>query len=448
MNVALINPPSGSVYSRFQRAVIKRLPLGLSYVAAYLAGNGHSVNVVDAEALDLTPDEAVSAALKTEPEMVGVTATTPIIHSALHILSEIKASSKKVHTMLGGPHASAMYEETLRTGRGYLDYVIFGEGEKSALDVVSAIEQDGPCRCAIDGAAFLDGEGKVVMGKDRPFEEDLDAFPMPARSLFPMERYLDKTKFGEEPYTLVTTSRGCPYSCTFCGSQTTWKRTTRFRSPGNVIAEIRECVEQYGVRNFLFVDDTFTLRRKRTIDICRMISELPYKVRIFCSSRANTISEDRLDWLKKAGCYCLSFGLESGNDAVLGRMQKGITIDEIRKAIAMTKRAGIAAHGSFIIGYDGETEETIDETIRFSIDLDLDQVQYSILVPFPGTECFTIASERKAFRFPPDDFTSFYWYYSVPANLTHVSDERLLKLQKEAYERWNASKNGHGGRAH
>jgi anaerobic magnesium-protoporphyrin IX monomethyl ester cyclase len=445
VNVTLINPPSGSVYSKFQRAVIKRLPLGLSYIAAYLARNGHDVNVVDAEALDLTPDEAVLAALQADPEMVGVTATTPIIHSALHIIRQIKMSSGKVHTMLGGPHASAMPEETLRAGSGYLDYVIFGEGEKSALDVVNAIEKGIHYRYAIDGVAFLDHEGNVIRGEDRPFEEDLDSYPMPARSLFPMERYLDKTKFGEEPYTLVTTSRGCPYSCTFCGSQTTWKRTTRFRSPENVLQEIRECVERYGIRNFVFVDDTFTLQRKRTIDICRKISELPYAIRIFCSSRANTISEDRLYWLKKAGCYCLSFGLESGSDAVLGRMRKGITVNAVRKALAMTKKAGVATHGSFIIGYDGETEDTIEETIRFSIDLGLDQAQFSILVPFPGTECFDIAKKRSAFRCPPDDFTSFYWYYSVPANLTHVSDERLLTLQKEAYERWNASKNGHGG---
>ncbi len=444
MRVTLINPPSGSVYSRFQRAVIKRLPLGLSYIAAYLILNGHVVNVVDAEALDMSPDEAVSAALAADPEIVGVTATTPIIHSALHIIRQVKMNSERICTILGGPHASAMPEETLLANKGCLDYVIFGEGEKSALDVAEATGEGIARHGRIDGAAFLDREGNVVRGNDRPFEKDLDRYPLPARSLFPMDRYLDKTKFGEEPYTILTTSRGCPFACTFCGSQTTWKRKTRFRSPENVIQEICECVEEYGIKNFVFVDDTFTLQRERTIEICRRISELPYEIRIFCSSRANTISEDRLYWLKKAGCYCLSFGLESGNDMVLKKMQKGITVNSIRKALAMTKAAGIETHGSFIIGYDGETEETIEETIRFSIDLDLDQVQFSILVPFPGTECFDIAKERNAFRCPPDDFTSFYWYYSVPANLTLVSDERLLALQKEAYERWNASRNGHG----
>jgi radical SAM superfamily enzyme YgiQ (UPF0313 family) len=239
---------------------------------------------------------------------------------------------------------------------------------------------------------------------------------------------------------MLTTSRGCPSLCTFCGSQATWGRTTRFRSPESVITEIRKCSEEHRIKNFVFCDDTFTLRKDQTIDICRGITELPFRVNIFCSSRVDSLTADRLEWLKKAGVYCLTFGIESGNNEILKLMRKGITVDQVRKAVALTKNFGIEVHGSFIIGNLGDTEETIEQTISLAIELDLDQVQFSILVPLPGTECFKKAEEMNAFRCHTGNFESFYWYYSVAANMTKVPDERMLELQKSAYERWQASK--------
>ena len=442
MNITLVHPVNGTVYAGFKRSLIKRLPLGLAYVAAYLEMKGHRVSVVDADALDLTMEESVEEVMKTRPDAVGVTATTPIIHNALQIIEEVKKQDRTVRTFIGGPHVSAMPDETLAMGRGFLDAIVFGEGEESARELIRAFEGGDSFTEPIQGVGFLDAKGNTVMGPPRPFQPDLDVFPFPARHLFPMEKYVDHTKFGSEVYTLMTTSRGCPYECTFCGSQITWKRKTRLRSPANVAAEVRECVERYGVTNFTFCDDTFTLNKAHVAEVCRLIAELPYPVRLFCSSRVNTISEDRLKWLKGAGCYCLTFGIESGNDGILKRMQKGTTVEMIRKAVRMTKDAGIEVHGSFIIGFDGEDESTVEDTISFALDLDIDQVQFSILVPLPGTECYRLAEEKQAFRCRPDDFTSFYWYYSVPANLTSLPDERLVELQRLAYDRWNETRKG------
>jgi anaerobic magnesium-protoporphyrin IX monomethyl ester cyclase len=440
LKITLVNPISGSVYSQFRRALIKRLPLGLAYVASYLESNGHIVSVVDADALDLEIDSTIEEVMRTAPDAVGVTATTPLINNAFNIIQRIKERDKRIITFVGGPHVSAMPEGTLQAGRGFLDYVVFGEGEDSCLELLRCIEGGGALSEPLQGIGFMNGNGEAVIGLQRPFKNDLDLFPFPARHLFPMDRYVDHTKFGDELYTLMTTSRGCPYECTFCGSQITWQKKTRLRSPENVVLELKECVEKYGITNFTFCDDTFTLNKHHAIEICRLISELPYKIRLFCSSRVNTISEDRLFWLKKAGCYCITFGLESGNDAVLKKMKKGITVEMIKRAVAMTKEAGIEVHGSFILGFEDEDEQTMEDTISFAVALSLDQIQFSILVPLPGTECYTHAGERNAFRCSPDDFTSFYWYYSVPANMTRVSDERLIELQKSAYERYNASK--------
>lgn len=440
MKILMINPPSVTVYAGFQRAAIKRLPLGLAYVAAFLKKHGHRVEVIDAEAEELSMAEIAARAVSFGPEFVGTTATTPLIHSALDILREMKDLFPNVKTMIGGPHISAMPRETLEANRNILDVAVFGEGEHTALEVVSRYEREGKLEDPIAGAVFLRSDGRTVMGTTRHLEKDLYVFPYPVRELFPMDHYVDDTKFGMEPYTLVTTSRGCPAACTFCGSQITWGRTTRFRSAANVIGEIRECMDRWGIKNFVFCDDTFTLRKEHAISICREITRLPHPIRLFCSSRVDTISEDRLYWLKKAGCYCITFGIESGDDAILTRMQKGSSVEKVRAAVAMTKMAGIGVHGSFIIGNAGDTEETIEQTISFACELDLDQVQFSILVPLPGTECYRLAQEQNAFRGAPDDFEKFYWYYSVAANLTDLPDERLLQLQKEAYERWHDSK--------
>jgi anaerobic magnesium-protoporphyrin IX monomethyl ester cyclase len=440
VNITLVHPINGTVYSRFKRALIKRLPIGLAYVAAYLEQNGHKIYVIDGDALDLDIDSTVEEILKTKPDAIGVTATTPIIHNAMDIISKVKERDKRIFAFIGGPHVSAMPQETLLMGKGFLDAIVFGEGEESCLELVNQRERNGFLTDPIAGTGFFNTDGNMVIGPQRPFKDNLDVFPFPARHLFPLQKYVDQTKFGPEVYTLMTTSRGCPYKCTFCGSQITWRRKTRLRSPINVVNEVKECVERYGITNFTFCDDTFTFDKNHAIEVCRLISELPYKIRLFCSSRANTISADRLSWLKKAGCYSITFGLESGNDIVLKRMKKGTNVKMIKNAVNMTKAAGIEVHGSFIIGFEGESEETIEETISFAIGLDLDQIQFSILVPLPGTECFSHAREQNAFRCSPDDFTSFYWYYSVPANMTSVSDERLIELQRSAYERWNASK--------
>jgi len=440
LKITLVNPVSGSVYSKFKRSLIKRLPIGLAYIAAYLEANGHIVSVVDADAHDLELDDAVRKVMETAPDAVGVTATTPIINNAFDIIRKVKEKDRGVHTFIGGPHVSAMPEETLKAGMGFLDYVVFGEGEDSCLELVNRLENAGLVSMPMEGVGYVNDSEDIIIGPWRPFKENLDLFPFPARHLFPMDRYIDHTKFGDELYALMTTSRGCPYECTFCGSQITWQKKTRLRSPGNVVAELKEGAERYGIRNFTFCDDTFTLNKRHAIETCRLISELPYAIRLFCSSRANTISEDRLYWLKRAGCYCITFGIESGNDSVLKRMKKGITVKGIKDAVRMTKAAGIEVHGSFIIGFEDEDEASIEDTIDFAVGLELDQIQFSILVPLPGTECYRHAFERNAFRCEPDDFTSFYWYYSVPANMTKVADERLLELQKIAYERYNASR--------
>lgn len=443
MNITLINPPSGPVYSKFKRSPIKRLPLGLAYIAAFLEKSGHNVSTVDADTVDLNVDDAAAMALGQSPDIIGITATTPLIKGATEIIRKIKENNPAIYTILGGPHGSSVPKETMSTYRDIFDFLIFGEGEYSAMDVVKAIESGDPFKSPIPGAVFSGQGNEIVMGSPRQREKDLDNFPFPARHLFPIEKYVDHTKaaFGENAYAMITTTRGCPFDCIFCGSKSTWGRRTLYRTPQNVVDEICECVEKFGIKNIMFCDDTFTLKKDHTIETCRLISELPYDITLYVSSRADTLDDERLEWLKKAGCYCIGFGFESGNDEILEIMRKEETVDHALKAAALTKSYGIEIHGSFIIGNAGDTEETIEQTIQFAIDMDVDLVQFPILVPLPATPSYDMAMEQNAFRCAPDNYEEFYWYYSVSANLTKgVPDKRLIELQKQAYERWNKSR--------
>lgn len=440
MRISLIHPSCASLYAKFSRPTIKRLPVGLAYLAGHMECLGHEVAVVDAEAMDYDVETTVSEALANDPHVVGVTATTPIIHNAVAILRRVKELSPSVFTLLGGPHASAIPVKTLVSNAGHLDAVVFGEGEYAAQDILETLTRKGALTEPIPSVVFFDRAGNPVVGPLRERERDLSRLAPPARHLFPMDRYVDATKFGQERYTLITSSRGCPGQCTFCGSKTTWGRVVRYNAPERVAAEIADCHDRHGVSNFVFTDDTFTVNRRHVIEVCEKIAALPFPIRMFCSSRANTISRDRLESLKRAGCYCITFGMESGNDEVLRLMKKQVTAEQTRQAVSLVKEAGLEVHGSFIIGSLGDTRETIEETIRFAIDLDLDAVQFSILVPLPGTELFAEAERRGAFRAEPEHFESFYWYYNVPANMTDLPDEELLAFQRQAYERWNASR--------
>ena len=436
MNITLINPSDKSVYVKFKRPKIKRLSLGLAYIAAFLEDNKHNITVIDAEATDMDIGAVVQTTIETNPKVVGVTTTTPLLHIVLNILRELKIHNPNIYTFIGGPHVSALPKETLVENKDFVDFVIFGEGENSSLEIVNSIENGTIFSKPIDGVGYIDKSGNIVIGSKRELEKNLDNFPFPARHLYNMNLYVDNTKFGTENYIMLVSSRGCIGQCTFCGSQTTWGRQVRFRSAQNVIDEIKYCTEQFGIYNFVFCDDTFTLQKKHTIDICKEIIKLPYKLKIFCSSRADTICEERLKWLKRAGCYCITFGIESGDDDIIKLMKKNITTETIKHAVAITKEAGIDVHGSFIIGNIGDTKETIEKTIKFASSLNLDQIQFTILVPLPGTECYDKAIEMGLIDSQFNDFESFYLYYSVPVNLTDVSDEALLEYQKQAYIQW------------
>jgi len=428
MIILLVHPPNALVYDKFARAPIKRLPVGMAYLAAFVAQQGYPVHVLDAEALDYGFEEIMAHVRELEPDVVGFSCTTPLFPSAVVLAEAVKEMFPRAAVVLGGPHISALPRESLEASEA-IDFVVFGEGEESFLELIKAWEGSVPFE-EVAGVGFKK-EGRTLINPPRPFIRDIDALPFPARHLFPLERYRDSIHY-QEPYTVMVTSRGCPFRCIFCASSVTWARKVRLRSPENVIAEIAEVVRRYGIRNINFADDTFTLNRERTIDICRRIVQEKFNIKFLCSSRLDTIDAERLHWLKKAGCHTLTFGIETGNQEIAKVIRKDVDLSPAPRVFKMVQDHGIAVHSSYIIGNPGDTRETIEQTIQFALDSGTDEAQFSISTPFPGTELWKMSLEQGLL--PAEDFTAYKWYYSVAANLSRVSNEELISYQRRAYD--------------
>ncbi|MBD3169719.1 MAG: radical SAM protein [candidate division Zixibacteria bacterium] len=434
MKVLLIHPPSREVYDKFARKSIDRLPIGLAYIAAVTEKQGHNTIVIDAEAEKLSLMQLYGHIYDIQPDVLGITCTTPLFPISAKILARVKELIPVCKTILGGPHINALPGESLNSCHS-LDYVIFGEGEASFGELLTAL-QSGAERPKIPGVGFRNGKG-ITLNSPRKAIEDLNQLPFPARHLFPMKRYHDPDRYNK-PYTLMVTSRGCPYNCIFCGSSATWGRKVRFRSAENVLAEIDEVVNRYGVGNITFTDDTFTLGKRRVIDICRGITDRGYKIKFLCSSRVNTIDEERLDALAEAGCIELSFGIESGDEDILKTICKNIRLDEVIPKFELVKRYGIRVHSSYILGNPGDTHDTIEKTIQFAIDSGTDAAQFSISTPYPGTALWDMSVQKGKLK--DVDFSRHKWYYSVVANLSEVSDEALIEYQRNAYKRFEEAR--------
>lgn len=439
MKILLVHPPNQLVYDKFSRAPIKRLPIGIAYVAAYMEQHGYDVSVLDPEALDLGSSEILSRVTDLSPDVIGFSCTTPLFPIAVQLAEDIKKLLPHVKIIIGGPHISAMPAQSLEASSA-IDFVVFGEGEESLLELIRALEHSGPYG-GIAGVGYREG-GRATLGPPRPYIQDIDSLPFPARRLFPMDRYRDPLHY-DEPYTLLVTSRGCPFKCVFCASSVTWGRRVRMRSTENVLKEIDEVVKEYGIRNITFADDTFTLNRERTIEICKGIVERGYDIRFLCSSRVDTIDESRLEWLQKAGCKVISFGIETGNPDIMKVVLKGINLDQVVSTFAMVKKYGITVHSSYIIGNPGDTHETIEQTIQFALDSGTDEAQFSISTPFPGTDLWKSALEKGLIS--SQDFSSYKWYYSVAANLSHVKDEDLIEYQRKGYRVFKEQYKGRSG---
>ncbi|MFA6525946.1 MAG: radical SAM protein [Candidatus Buchananbacteria bacterium] len=434
MKVLFINPPF-TEYAGLEGHGGKALPLNLAYLAAYLRRERPDVeiSVLDCEAKEMHYEQIRDEIKKIMPDVVAITAPTPAFAQILEVCRIIKEISPQIVTVLGGPHPTALPKET--TAEKNIDISVVFEGEITFSEVVNALDKKLPLS-DIQGIVFKDEQGNIIQTVARPPIQDLDSLPFPARDLFPLHLYLPPPtkRMSDKKSGNMITSRGCCYQCTYCMASFMWQRKVRLRSIKNVADEIEECLNKYGIGEFNFHDELFTISKQRTVEFCQEIIKRKLDIAWVCMVRVDYVDKDTLDWMKKAGCKKLMFGFESGSQMILDLMKKRVALEKAEEAVKLVKKSGIQTAGNFMIGNIGETEQTIRETIALAKKLNTDTMAFFVASPYPGTEFYDIAKEKGYFRknFEWKDFT-LVSNNLPPLNLPGLPAEKILEWQKKAY---------------
>jgi len=381
LDVVLINPEDRTAVKNKLGFVLP--PLNLMYLGAALERASFTVQIIDDDLRRMGAEGVARIVEGINPLIVGITATTATIRTSLEYIRAIKNRLPDVLTVIGGPHPTFLPVDTLQECRD-LDVVVMGEGEATIIDLAETYEKGGPGSLDdVAGITYREGD-RIRTNRARPLIEDLDEIPFPARHLVPFRDY----ETSSQDAGGMITSRGCVYPCRYCSSSLIMGKKFRFRSPENVVDEVEELVDVYGLHDIAFLDDTFMLHRRRAREIAEEIQRRNIDVSFVTSSRVDMVQESLLRDLRAAGMRTIYYGVESGCQRVLDMMKKGITVKQAEDAVRAARKAGVEVITSFILGYPGEKPSEMDRTIDFSIKLDPDYSQYSILTPFPGTPLY------------------------------------------------------------
>ncbi len=395
MKVSLINPPGGYYASRWEESALPSL--GLGYLASYLEQHGIACEIVDAHAMRWRLSDLSHHLAESAPDLVGVTFTTENRFESFEAIRTARAVLPESLLIAGGPHVSAAAEDTL-AHVPELDMVVRGEGEATLLDIVRHLQNGRPFD-EIKGISRRVGS-QIEHNAPRPHIQDLDTLPFPARHLMPMERYqfaADVPGVGKLRAQNIMASRGCPFNCSFCASPNMWGRKFRARTTENVMAEIDELVMIYGAQALWIFDDTFTVDKKRTAAICEEIARKYPSLRWFCEIRVDTVDRELLGLMKRAGCFCVAFGVESGSQRIIDHsIGKQIKLEEVAQVRSWCKELDLLYNPFMILSHPDET----DDDARKSMDLirqckaDGASVSLAIMHIYPGTRIETIAYEK------------------------------------------------------
>lgn len=445
MKILLIDPPFYRLIGFYNRY----FPLGLTTVGTVLRDAGHEVRVYDADfnenptAIDYRrlPERypAYLASLRDSdhpvwrevrrtveryrPDMVGISLWTTYAASAFHVAAICKTVNPACAVVVGGPHATVRAEETLRICPA-VDYVVRGEGEATSVKLANHLMGAGPGLETIDGLCFRSAGG-IVHSPPREHVKDLDEVPLPDRSLL-----INGRTYSSEDMGLIMTSRGCPFSCSFCATQT---RRVRCRSIERVVAEIKAVKAAYGTTQFSFKDDSFTVNKGRVAAFCDAFLREGLRIGWECNTRVDLVTEDLLVRMKNAGCNSIKVGIESGSEAVLERMNKRITLDQARRAAALFRKVGIHWTGYFLMGIPGETAVDVSRTLAFMYELRPDFASIGVYEPFPGTPIFDEGIRRGLVK---PDMTMADFYGVLPNHYYKVAPHRQVEtIDPQAYAR-------------
>jgi len=430
VDVLLLQPPTGS-YRRDDRCQsrvedqtiqINFPPMDLAYHAAVLRHEGFSCLVRDYSTRGTPMEKALDEIREIRPAFVFFSSTQPTQRNDLAFAGKIRSASEDVAIILRGESATYRDEEIL-TQFPQVEYILRGESEETLAELVGCIQ--GRNDLSLDRIAGLSftREGRVAKTPDRPFIKDLDSLPWPARDL--LDQSLYRSPETGNVMTTLHAARGCPYPCIFCPAPLASGRPVRMRSVSDLVEEIRHCVDEHGIREFLFHGDTFTYSKKWVLELCAAVDEAWLDVRWGCNSRVDTIDLEMLEAMKRAGCWVIGFGVESGHEETLEKIRKAATREDIVNAFKLCRQAGIRSHAFFVFGFPWEGPEHLKADLKLAREIDPDFFDLNIAYPLPGTELEAMVRERGSVDRELVDQGG----YGLPATRTDF-------LSREELERW------------
>lgn len=388
-DILIVNPPSpdGHVYirdvCRWGRKSREKMiwpQTSLAYLAA-MVPDGLTVRIIDAIAEEMTMDHFLAEIRRENPRVYVSYLIGSTFDSDARGVREAKRAGAT--TVAIGTHVSAVPKNTLELVPE-LDFVIRHEPELTFAEILDRTERRIP-PTGLRGAAYRDERGQVVVGPDRPLVRKLDELPIPKQHLLPLDKY--RMPFLGKRYTWVLTNRGCPFSCTYCFEGVVWGKSVRYRSAESIYREL-EYLAEHDVRNVLFLADLFTYDRAGVLRLCDLIIQNGLRIRWTCNSRVDTIDEEMIVRMKRAGCWLIAFGIESGSQTVLDNVKKDARVEDAARTIRLCHQHGLKTWGYFIIGLPGETRQTVRETIDFAKRIPLDIALFHVAMPYAGTEFY------------------------------------------------------------
>lgn len=400
-------------------------PIGLAYLASSLREWARAeVNLLDCMVAGLNSEESINQIKSKSPDLIFFVLGTPTINYSVRWIARLKEELPKAVIVAIGPHVTALPEESLKATR--LDFVIRGEPEVTSCNLVGALTKGKDIE-KIKGISYRTGRS-VIHNPGQPLLEDINQLPFPARDLLSNEKYT--APFAHHtPFGLIITARGCPFQCVYCATRGYYGKTWRSRSVENVVSELREMVQKYNLRDIGFWDDTFTINHKRVIAICQAIIEEKLNIEWICLSRVDTVNPEILSWMKRAGCYQIQFGVESGSEEILRTLGKNLTIKQIKDAFNWSKAAVIEPAAFFMLGNPGETEDSVQKTIELALELPASYASFNINTPYPGCELF-----EKMKDLLPGDWSHFDAKHA--SYQSGFDTKSLEKYIREAYRRF------------
>lgn len=432
MKILIINPPSPGDYpfTREGRCMQKEgvwttvwPPISLCNIASVLRENGFDVRINDCPSEGVNSDGLMKIISDFQPDLLIMNSSTPSINSDVKIPALVKSTAPACKIAAFGIHAGVLPDEVFTLSPG-LDFIIRGEPEYSALDLAQKL-QTGESLAGAAGISYR-LNGKIEHNPNRPFYPELDELPYPAWDLVNLNNYT--LPFTGKRFVMIMSSRGCPYDCTFCVAQSYYGKKVRKRSAERITDEIEWTMKTFGIADFFFWSESFTIVKKNIHGLCDEILKRGLKIRWVCNSRVDNIDEELLLNMKKAGCWMISYGIESADQGILDRAKKGVTIEQVREAVKITRKIGFQIAGHFVLGLPGETEETLKKTAKFSRELDLDYAQYYCASPWPGSRFYDEA--KKEGWLTTDNWDMFEQSFCI-LDYPGLPADRIMKIRDQ-----------------